>query len=160
MEIKINVNGEDLCFENVSPNENVISILRGKLNLCESKNQCGQGKCGSCAILLDDKPVLSCLLPIYTVADCNIITMEYFKGTDEYKDIYNAFEGTALNTCGFCTNLKIFSINEFLEKRPRPTKEEIESFIELDTCRCVDKTTYFNAILLAATLRRKRINEQ
>ena len=139
--------------------EKVVDILRNKFGLCGSKMRCGEGRCGSCTILLDKTPVLACILPIYAIQDSSIVTIEYFRQTPEYNDIHEAFKKAGVHHCDYCESSKYFTINEFIEKVKMPTKEEIEQFTATMPCRCVEINTLMSGIVLAAKNRRLRVNE-
>lgn len=158
MKIKLTINEKDSILD-VPPNERLITVLRNTFSLCESKLRCGTGSCGSCTVLLDGKPVMSCILPVYAINDCEVSTIEHFRTTKEYADIQQGLEKAGVHFCGFCDSSKYFSINDFLLKYKRPTREEAEAFIKTTICHCVDKNVLLSGIVLAAKIRRTRIHE-
>ena len=158
--MKINcVINEKLETLNMNGTEKIIDVLRNQFGLCGSKMRCGEGRCGSCTVLLDDTPVLSCILPAYAVQDSSIVTIEYFRQTSEYEDIHKAFKKAGVHHCDYCEASKYFTINEFIEKVKMPTKEEIEQFIATMPCKCVEANTLMTGIIIAAKNRRSRVNE-
>ncbi|MCQ2580382.1 MAG: 2Fe-2S iron-sulfur cluster-binding protein [Treponemataceae bacterium] len=144
----------------INGTEKLIDILRSKFNLCGSKMRCGEGRCGSCTVLLDGTPVLSCILPVYTIQDCSITTIEYFRVTSEYEDIHKGFDKAGVHHCKYCEASKYFTINEFIEQNKMPSKAEIEQFITSMPCKCVEPNTLITGIILAAKYRRIRTNEK
>lgn len=158
MKVSFTVNNEHTTLDVVA-NERLISVLRNRLNLVESKMRCGSGTCGSCTVLFDGKPVRSCLIPAYVANGCTIVTIEHFRKTEEYADIVTAFEKAGVRLCGFCDASKYFGIDLFLTKYPRPTKEQIEAFIQSENCKCVDTNVLISGIIMAAKARRARIHE-
>ncbi|NLK46269.1 MAG: ferredoxin [Treponema sp.] len=139
--------------------EKLINILRNNFGLSGSKLRCGEGRCGSCTVLFDNAPVLSCILPVYVIQDSSIITIEYFRQMPEYEDIHKAFEKAGVHHCAYCEASKYFTINEFIEKTKTPTKSEIEQFVSTMPCKCVEMDILTTAIILAAKYRRARKNE-
>ena len=100
MKIPIILNGEKTIID-ANGDEKLLSVLRN-LNLFSAKNGCEEGKCGYCTVLLDDKPVNSCLIPIGIIRDCSIVTLEFFKKTKDYEDIMKGFSQAGINLCGYC----------------------------------------------------------
>ena len=158
--MKINcVINDKLATLNMNGTEKIIDVLRNQFGLCGSKMRCGEGRCGSCTILLDNTPVLSCILQAYAVQDSSIVTIEHFRETPEYEDIHKAFKKAGVHHCDYCEASKYFTINEFIEKVKMPTKEEIEQFIATMPCKCVESNTLMTGIIIAAKNRRSRVNE-
>ena len=141
------------------PTERLVTILRNKFSLCLSKMRCGEGNCGACTILLDGVPVHSCIIPVFAVNACNIITLEHFLQTDDGKDIEQGFKMANIKTCGFCNADKYFAINEYINKNPAiKDADEVKSFVENMNCQCVKQNRLIAAVIFSARTRRSRKN--
>ncbi len=155
MKIQINVNGKQIELD-CDPNLRLVYVLRNMLHLCSPKISCSSGSCGSCMILLNDKPIPSCLIPIASVKDSSIITIEGFTESAIYQDIQTAFKQLNESTCGFCDASKYFSAYSILSRYSHPKRDDIYEKIKVLECTCLDTERFINVILLAASLNRKR----
>ena len=91
MKISFNLNKTAVQID-APANERLLSVLRREFNLLSLKSSCLSGQCGSCTVLMNDKPVPACFIPVFNVEGKNIITLEYFKTTEEYKIIAAGFD--------------------------------------------------------------------
>ncbi len=164
--IRFILNGQQIEITS-SPNQRLIKVLRNKLNLCKTKFRCGNGRCGSCTVLLNQKPVPACIIPIYTVQDCEITTMEAFEKTPEYEDIKSAFEFTGAEPCGFCDSDKYLGISTFIDTNAyyfssredsKKLVQMLEEFYESTFCKCIEKNTFLKSIIIAAKKRQERLH--
>ncbi len=163
MKIPLILNGEDVELE-ANPCDSLLKILR-RQKLYSVKCGCEKGQCGNCLVLLDDRPVPSCLVKLGFARGKDIKTLEYFssaKKTDVdediliYKDIISAFSTSGIHMCGYCNAGKIFTAYEILKIFKRPSAEQVFTAIKgLDTC-CTDSMTLAAGILLAASLKAER----
>lgn len=152
-----------------SPNQRLVKVLRNELNLCKTKFRCGNGRCGSCTVLLDKKPVPSCIIPLYTVHNCEITTMEAFETTPEYNDIKTAFDLTGAELCGFCDSDKYLGISTFIDNNAyyfssredsKKIIQKLESFYESIFCKCIEKNLFMKCVIIAAKKRQERLHEK
>jgi carbon-monoxide dehydrogenase small subunit len=147
--IRLRVNGEqhDLV---VSPNETLVEVLRGKLELTGTKMGCGEGACGTCTVLVDGKPVRSCLTLAVEVQDKEIVTIEGLAEGGELHPVQKAFIEHGAIQCGFCSPAMILTSKAFLEENPHPSEEEVRRAISGLVCRCTGYAKIVEAILAAA----------
>jgi len=159
MFVRIMINNEIVTL-NEEPNEKLSSILR-KLNFISVKNGCGKGRCGSCTVLLNGKPIPSCKVPIGILDETsNIITLEYFKNNnDDYKIISEGLKKANIHLCGFCNAAKILSIYELLCRDYRPKEAELIDFTENLTCTCTEKKSLISGIIYAMAGKHERIGK-
>ncbi len=133
--IKLNVNGKVYELE-VEPHEALAKVLRDRLGLRGVRVSCQQGECGSCTVLLDGKPVTSCIMLAMQAEGKEITTIEGVGTEDELHPIQEAFIEEQGFQCGFCTPGIILSTKAFLEKNPNPTSSEVASALSGHICRC------------------------
>ena len=128
-----------------------LDILREDLNLTGTKEGCGKGECGACTILLDGKPICSCLLPAPKLDGCEVTTVEGLKGPDGgLHPIQQAFLDTGAVQCGFCTPGMILSTKALLDSNPAPNVKEIEEALSGNLCRCTGYGKIIEAVQLSA----------
>ena len=157
MEINFIINGIDRK-ENVSAEIRALDLLRDDLNLTGTKEGCGKGECGACTILLDGKPVCSCLLPAPKLDGCSVTTIEGLKGEDGgLHPIQQAFLDAGAVQCGFCTPGMILSTKALLDGNPEPSINEIETALSGNICRCTGYKKIIEAVLLAAERMRVKV---
>jgi len=147
--IKLNVNGKVYELE-VEPHETLAKVLRDRLGLQGVRVSCQQGECGSCTVLLDGKPVSSCIMLAMQAEGKEITTIEGLGTEDELHPIQEAFIEEQGFQCGFCTPGIILSTKAFLEKNPNPTPSEAASALSGHICRCGAYPHITRAVLNAA----------
>lgn len=133
--IQLNVNGE-LYEVSVEPRRTLLDVLRKDLGLTGTKKGCDEGTCGSCTVLLDGKPVYSCLTLAIECEGHEIETIENLSRDGKLHPIQQAFiENDALQ-CGFCTPGQILSIKALLDSMPNPTLNDVKRAVSGNLCRC------------------------
>ncbi len=147
--IQLRVNGEQHDVV-VSPNETLVEVLRDELELTGTKMGCGEGACGTCTVLLDGKPVRSCLTLAIEVQDKEIVTIEGLAEGGELHPVQEAFVEYGAIQCGFCSPAMILTGKALLEENPHPTEEEVRRAISGLVCRCTGYAKIVEAILAAA----------
>lgn len=129
------INGRSVVLENMSPIRKLLDILRDELNLTGTKISCGIGRCGACMVLLDDKPVNSCLLMAYQCAGRELVTIEGLEGPDR-DPVQQAFLEEGAFQCGYCTSGMLMSVKGLLKANPCPNRPEIQEALSGNLCRC------------------------
>ncbi|MCL7383017.1 MAG: (2Fe-2S)-binding protein [Thaumarchaeota archaeon] len=142
MRIELIVNGVRRIID-VMPNELLINVLREKLGLTGTKYGCGIGECGACTVMVDGKPVLSCLTLAVEVAGREITTIEGIAKDGQLDPIQEAFIEEGAIQCGYCTPGFIITAKALLNENKSPSREEIIEYIKGNLCRC---TGYINII--------------
>ena len=137
--IELNVNDETHELL-ISPNRTLLEILREDLGLTGAKKGCDQGVCGTCTVLIDGKPVRSCLTLAVEAQGKKITTIEGLEVGGKITPLQEAFLSEGAVQCGFCTPGMILTAKALLEENPTPTKEEVLRAISGNLCRC---TGYF-----------------
>jgi len=154
--ISLTVNGDEVEVE-ISASDRLIDVLRNKLKLTGTKEGCGIGECGACTVLVDGKPVNSCLVPAFQVEGSVIETVEGLDKSGRLHPLQDAFvEHTAIQ-CGYCTPGMLMSALALLRENPNPTRDEIACAISGNLCRCTGYHQIIAAIEDAAA--RIRLSE-
>ena len=142
--IKITVNGEEHHLE-VKTNRTLVDVLREDLGLIGSKKGCGAGKCGACTVLMDGRPVNSCLILAPQADDTQILTIEGLADQEPHILQTNFVEKGAIQ-CGYCTPGMILTAKALLDVNLRPQENEIRSAIAGNLCRCTGYSKIVEAI--------------
>lgn len=147
-QILLKVNGKSVTID-VDPATPVLWVLREHLNLVGTKYGCGVAQCGACTILLDGVAVRSCTLPVSTVANKAITTIE---GLGEKGDhpVQKAWIELDVAQCGYCQTGQIMSAVALLKNNPNPTEAQIEASMSGNICRCGTYLRIKEAVLKAA----------
>jgi len=143
-EIEFIVNGKKRRLS-VKTNELLINVLRNDLNLTGTKYGCGIGECGACTVLLEGKPILSCLTLAVEVNGKNITTIEGI-GEEKLDSLQEAFLKNGAVQCGFCTPGMILTAKSLLKENPHPTEDEIRDYLRGNLCRCTGYTQIVKAV--------------
>ncbi|MFK5883392.1 MAG: (2Fe-2S)-binding protein [Candidatus Izemoplasma sp.] len=147
--ITFKLNNKEVVIEE-SPTARLLDVLREKYDFVGVKEGCGEGECGACAVLIDDKVVNSCLVPLGTVEGKNIVTIEGYAETKKYDVLKTAFEDEGAVQCGFCTPGMLIASESLLNKNPHPTDEEIKIGLSGNLCRCTGYNMIVKAVKTAS----------
>jgi aerobic carbon-monoxide dehydrogenase small subunit len=147
--IQLAVNGESVEAA-VEPNRTLVQFLREDLGLTGTKHGCGLGDCGACTVILNGKPVNSCLVLAVQAAGGEVLTIEGLAENGELHPIQQAFVDNGAIQCGFCTPGMILSAKALLDANPKPTEPEIRTAISGNLCRCTGYQKIVQAIQEAA----------
>lgn len=139
----------------VQPNETLLHVLREKLNLTGVKKTCNRGECGGCTVLLDGKPVYSCLYLAVRADGKKITTVEGLAASGELHPIQQAFIDKDAYQCGFCTPGFILSSVALLEKNKSPGQQEIKEGLSGNICRCGNYFKIYEAVSVASKSMRR-----
>ena len=146
MQITFNVNGSEIELE-VSPKERLLDILRDRLQLTGTKESCGKGECGACTVLLNGRPVNSCLVPAAQIDGAKVVTIEGVRQWEGYPAIERAYLEHGAVQCGFCTPGFVMSTVGFLTSVEEPVaEEEVKTNFGGNICRCTGYEKIFIAI--------------
>ena len=147
--IELTVNG-DRRTGGIPAHYTLLETLRYALGLTGSKQGCDKGDCGACTVLLDGRPVLSCITPAWEAERRDVRTVEGIAGPGRLHALQEAFEITGGAQCGFCTPGVLMSAYALLEENVSPSREEIRDALSGNLCRCTGYTKIYEAVELAA----------
>ncbi len=147
--IQLRVNGDEHDVV-VKPNQTLLEVLRENLELTGTKEGCGEGACGTCTVLLNGKPVRSCLTLAIEAQGKEIVTIEGLVSDGELHPVQKAFIEHGAIQCGFCTPGMILTAKALLDENPKPTEEEARRAISGIVCRCTGYAKIVEAIMAAA----------
>ena len=148
--IVFTLNGHEVSAE-VESHKMLLQVLRDTFQLTGTKDGCGQGECGACTVLVDDKSINSCLYPAFEVDGKSVTTIEGLVGEgNKLHPIQEAFVENGGIQCGFCTPGMIMSAKALLDENPNPTDEEIKKGISGNLCRCTGYVQIVDSIRKAA----------
>ncbi len=147
--IALTVNGEpvEVTF---APHKTLLEVLREDLRLTGTKHGCELGECGTCAVLVDGKPVLSCL---YLGLECQGRRVETVEGMADARGLHplqKAFADLGAAQCGYCTPGFLLTAKALLAENPKPSLAEIKEALAGNLCRCTGYIKIFEAVELAA----------
>jgi len=140
----------------VKPLTTVQTLLREQLGYTATKIGCKQGGCGSCTVLLDGQPMVSCLLPVEDVAGREVTTLEGITPDQGLHPIQEAFFDGYATQCGYCTPGVILVSKALLDRNPHPSRQDIIEALSGNVCRC----TGYEPIIQAVTVAAEKMNGQ
>jgi carbon-monoxide dehydrogenase small subunit len=148
-EIALVVNGNAVTVRAFAM-ERLLDVLRIQVGLTGTKEGCGEGECGSCAVLLDGVLVNSCLIPVLQASGAHITTIEGLATDKHLHALQQAFLDFGGAQCGICTPGMILAAVHLLNKIPQPTSADIRDGLSGNLCRCTGYMQIFEAVADAA----------
>ncbi len=148
--IAFSLNGEP-CEVAFAPHKTLLEVLREDLSLTGTKHGCELGECGTCTVLLDGNPVLSCLVLGLDVEGREVTTVEGLQLPDgSLHPLQSAFADLGAAQCGYCTPGFLLAAKRLLEKNPAPSRHEIAEALSGNLCRCTGYIKIYESVELAA----------
>lgn len=143
--ITISLNGEktDVSF---APYKTLLEVLREDLALTGTKHGCELGECGACAVLVNGKPVLSCLMLALECEGADVMTVEGLAEDGQLHPLQDEFADMGAAQCGYCTPAILLTAKALLEKNQNPTRDEIREALSGVLCRCTGYLQIFEAV--------------
>ena len=147
--LRLTVNGEpvEVAF---APHKTLLELLREDLNLPGTKHGCELGECGACAVLVDGRPVLSCLALGLEAEGCAVTTVEGLGDDARLHPLQEAFADLGGSQCGYCTPGVLVTAKALLDQQPDPSRAEIAEALSGNLCRCTGYLQIFEAVEAAA----------
>jgi carbon-monoxide dehydrogenase small subunit len=152
MKVKVHLKVNELDYKvEVEPRRTLLELIREDLELTGTKEGCGLGECGTCTVLLDGKPIKSCITLAVQANGRGVTTIEGVEKVDgTLHPLQQAFIDHGAIQCGFCTPGMILTAKALLDENPRPTEPEVRQAIAGNLCRCTGYQKIVEAILAAA----------
>jgi carbon-monoxide dehydrogenase small subunit len=154
--IEITLNGKSMSLA-VPAHRLLLDLLRDEIGLTGTKEGCGTGDCGACTVLLNGKPVNSCLILSGELDGAEIVTVEGLKIGPEFHPIQKAFIQDGGAQCGYCTPGMLMMSKALLDENKNPTEEEIRFALSGNLCRCTGYAKIIQAVRDAAAEIRKKV---
>jgi carbon-monoxide dehydrogenase small subunit len=148
LQIEFTLNGRPHAMD-VNAGETLLELLR-RLGMKSVKFACGTGNCGACTVLLDGRPVMSCIMLAPQVNGRAVVTVEGLAQAGKLHPLQQAFIDHGAPQCGFCTPGMLMAAAGLLAENPDPTREEVREAISGNICRCSGYVAVVDAILAAA----------
>ena len=147
--LRLRVNGEihEVATE---INKTLLEVLREDMALTGTKHGCELGECGTCSVLVDGKPVLSCLLLGIEAVNAEIVTVEGMMQNGKPNALQKAFADLGAAQCGYCIPGILLTAQALLDENPNPSRDQIRQALSGNLCRCTGYTKILQAVELAA----------
>ena len=146
VKIECQVNGKVQEFE-VYPMTRVLDALREQIHLSGTKEGCGEGECGACAVLMNGRLVNSCLVPMAQAAGCEIETVESLAKDGQLSALQKSFLECGGAQCGICTPGMLMASYALLKRNPKPSLDEVKFALAGNLCRCTGYMKIFDSVL-------------
>jgi carbon-monoxide dehydrogenase small subunit len=147
--LTLTVNGEEqeVAF---APHKTLLEVLREDMGLTGTKHGCELGECGTCAVLVDGQPVLSCLALTLDCEGKEITTVEGMADGAKLHPLQDAFADLGAAQCGYCTPGFLLTAKALLDEKKKPTRDQIKEALAGNLCRCTGYIKIYEAVELAA----------
>ncbi len=156
--IKLVLNG-DPTEATFAPHKTLLEVLREDLDLTGTKHGCELGECGTCTVLLDGRPVVSCLVLGLACEGRSVGTVEGMANGPELHPLQTTFADLGAAQCGYCTPGILLTAQKLIEDNPSPSRDEIKDALAGNLCRCTGYLKIYEAVELAAARMRGEVAE-
>jgi len=148
--IQFQLNGAAMAVE-ADPDQTLLEVLRGRLGVTGPHFGCGAGECGACHVMIGDRAMASCDMPMWSVADKDVVTIEGLGTAEQPHPLQRAFISEQAMQCGYCVAGILISAAALLKRNPSPTEAEIRTALDRNLCRCGSHNRMVRAVLRAAS---------
>ena len=148
-DFQVKVNGSTRTVS-VEPDTPLLYILRNDFELNGPRFGCGLAQCGACTVLIEGKPVRSCMMPVSEVGAKSVMTLEGLGTAQKLHPLQQAFIEEQAAQCGYCSNGMIMTAKALLDKTPKPTEAQVKKALAANYCRCGTHNRIVRAVLRAA----------
>ncbi len=147
--VRFRLNGIETVVD-ADPDTPLLTALRGQLGLTGAHFGCGAGECGACMVLVDNHALTSCDMPLWSIANKEVITIEGLGNVDHPHVLQRAFIAEQALQCGYCLSGIMMSAAALLKRNANPTSAEVKVALDRNLCRCGSHNRMVRAVLRAA----------
>ncbi|TYO64401.1 (2Fe-2S)-binding protein [Bradyrhizobium hipponense] len=148
--IEFQLNGTATAVD-ADPDQALLDVLRGRLGVTGPHFGCGAGECGACHVMVDDRAIASCDMPMWSVAGKDVVTVEGLGTAEQPHPLQRAFISEQAMQCGYCVSGILISAAALLMHNPSPTEAEVRAALDRNLCRCGSHNRMVRAVLRAAS---------
>ena len=148
--IQFQLNGAAMAVE-ADPDQTLLEVLRGRLGVTGPHFGCGAGECGACHVMVGDRAMASCDMPMWSVAGKDVVTIEGLGTAERPHALQRAFITEQAMQCGYCVAGILISAAALLKRNPSPTEAEVRTALDRNLCRCGSHNRMVRAVLRAAS---------
>jgi nicotinate dehydrogenase subunit A len=146
---RLRINGVERTIESSDPDQPLLYVLRS-IGLTATKFGCGLGQCGACNVLIDGRPMRSCLATVADTQGKSVATLEGLGSIAVPHPVQAAFIKEQVPQCGYCTSGMVISAVALLAEKPKPTEDDIRAALEGNLCRCGTHVRVIRAVMAAS----------
>ena len=147
--IQFQLNGAAIAVD-ADPDQTLLDVLRGRLGVTGPHFGCGAGECGAWHVMVDGRAMASCDMPMWSVADKDVVTVEGLGTAEQPHPLQRAFVSEQAMQCGYCVSGILISAAALLKRNPSPTETEVRAALDRNLCRCGSHNRMVRAVLRAA----------
>lgn len=148
--IQFQLNGVAASVD-TDPDQVLLDVLRGRLGITSPHFGCGAGECGACYVMVGDRAMASCDMPIWSVATKDVVTVEGLGALEHPHPLQRAFISEQAMQCGYCVSGILISAAALLRRNPSPTEADVRTALDRNLCRCGSHNRMVRAVLRAAS---------
>lgn len=148
--IQFQLNGAATAVD-VDPDRTLLDVLRGGLGVTGAHFGCGAGECGACYVMVDGRAMASCDMPMWSVANKDVVTVEGLGTAEQPHPLQRTFISEQAMQCGYCVSGILVSAAALLRHNPSPTEAEVRAALDRNLCRCGSHNRMVRAVLRAAS---------
>lgn len=148
--IQFQLNGAAVSVDS-DPDLTLLDVLRGRLGVTGPHFGCGAAECGACHVMVGDRAIASCDMPMWSVADKDVVTPEGLGTAKQPHPLQRAFISEQAMQCGYCVSGILISAAALLKRNPSPTEAEVRAALDRNLCRCGSHNRMVRAVLRAAS---------
>ncbi|MCW2079693.1 UNVERIFIED_ORG: nicotinate dehydrogenase subunit A [Bradyrhizobium japonicum] len=148
--IQFRLNGAAIAVD-ADPDQMLLDVLRSRVGITGPHFGCGAGECGACHVMVDDRAMASCDMPMWSVADKDVVTLEGLGTAERPHPLQRAFISEQAMQCGYCVSGILISAAALLKRNPSPTEAEVRAALDRNLCRCGSHNRMVRAVLRAAS---------
>ncbi|WP_439398185.1 (2Fe-2S)-binding protein [Bradyrhizobium sp. PMVTL-01] len=148
--LQFRLNGAAIAVDS-DPDQMLLDVLRSRLGITGAHFGCGAGECGACHVMVDDRAMTSCDMPMWAVADQDVVTLEGLGTAGQPHPLQRAFIAEQAMQCGYCVSGILISAAALLKRNASPTEADVREALDRNLCRCGSHNRMVRAVLRAAS---------